>query len=157
MNEGRLVITVDDPRSPELAAIVERHLSFAREVTPPELVFAFDLDRLVDPSVTFVGARLGGEVVGMGALKVLEPGHGELKSMHTVAEVRRLGVARAIVEHLLDVAVGLGLSRVSLETGTQPEFEPARRLYARLGFRPCPPFGPYDERSACMTFDLPHS
>ena len=49
-----------------------------------------------------------------------------------------------------------GYARVSLETGAQPEFEPARRLYASSGFVPCPPFGTYreDPNSVFMTLAL---
>lgn len=146
-----LVIAVEDPRQPDVRAVVDRHLAFARAVTPPELVFAFDLESLRAPSITFCVGRVDGEAVAIGALHELDPTHGELKSMHVVAERRGEGLAQAMVEHLLGLALARGMTRVSLETGAEPEFAPARRLYARLGFSPCPPFGPYDERSVCMT------
>jgi len=47
--------------------------------------------------------------------------------------------------------------RVSLETGSQDFFAPARRLYARHGFVECGPFGSYalDPNSVFMSLDLP--
>ncbi|HLY64240.1 MAG TPA: GNAT family N-acetyltransferase, partial [Chloroflexota bacterium] len=45
---------------------------------------------------------------------------------------------------------------LSLETGAQEAFEPARALYATAGFRPCGPFGDYgpSPNSAFMTLSL---
>ena len=44
-----------------------------------------------------------------------------------------------------------GYRRLSLETGSQPEFAPARALYARFGFVECGPFGDY-RLDPCSTF-----
>jgi putative acetyltransferase len=150
---GDFAIAIDDPRRDDVRALLERHLAFAKAVTPPEDVHALELDGLLDASVTFFGLRDEGRLLGVGAIKQLDPGHAELKSMHTVAEARRRGVGRAIVEHLLGVAAERGVSRVSLETGAMDAFAPARSLYASMGFEPCGPFGDYaaSPNSAFMT------
>ena len=88
-------------------------------------------------------ARRATVVVGIAALKRLDDSHAELKSMHTRAEVRRSGIAKALVAHILAFARQAGYERVSLETGTTDEFLPARSLYAGMGFTPCDPFGAY--------------
>jgi len=106
-------------------------------------VHALDIEALVHPSVTFVGYRVDGELLGVGALKDLGDGHGELKSMHTTASARGRGVGGAIVVHLVDLATARGMTRVSLETGTPDGFAAARSLYARQGFVECGPFGDY--------------
>jgi len=95
-------------------------------------------------------------LLGVGAIKQLDPDHAELKSMHTAEEARRRGIGRAIVDHLLAVAAERGVSRVSLETGAMDAFAPARSLYASVGFVPCGPFGDYAEspNSAYMTLLL---
>jgi putative acetyltransferase len=61
-----------------------------------------------------------------------------------------------MLAHILAKARARNYAWVSLETGTQPEFEPARRLYASSGFQPCPPFGSYreDSHSEFMTLAL---
>lgn len=141
----RFVIEVDDPRRDVVVALLEAHLAFARSVTPAENVCALDLDGLLEPSITFFSARADGELLGVGALKQLEPGHVELKSMHTAGAARRRGVGRALVAHLVAVAAARGARRVSLETGTAAAFEPARALYLGAGFVPCGPFGDYSE------------
>ncbi len=101
-------------------------------------------------------ARLHGELVGVGAIKQLAVDHGELKSMHTRSSGRGQGVGRAMVTALVDIARTRGYRRVSLETGTQDEFAPARALYASMGFETCPPFGDYtaNPHSVCMTLAL---
>jgi putative acetyltransferase len=152
----QFVIDVDDPGRDDVRALLERHLAFARAVTPPEDVHALEPDGLLDPSVTFFSLRDDGRLLGVGAIKQLDPDHAELKSMHTAEEARRRGVGRAIVDHLLAVAAERGVSRVSLETGAMDAFAPARSLYASVGFVPCGPFGDYAESpsSAYMTLLL---
>jgi putative acetyltransferase len=151
-----LIVSTDDPRRDDVRALLEAHLAFAYEVTPAEGVFALDVDGLLDPSVTFVSARRSGALLGVGALKEIDAAHAELKSMHTTAVARRQGVGRAIVGHLLAVAAKRRYERVSLETGTEDEFAPARALYEGLGFTPCERFGQYVDSptSACMTIRI---
>jgi putative acetyltransferase len=149
-------ISVDDPRADDVRALLGRHLEFARATTRPEEVFALDVDGLVDPSVTFFSLRADGRLLGVAALKRLDDGHGEVKSMHTAEEERGGGVARQLVDHLIGVARERGYRRLSLETGRGPAFEPAHRLYASAGFIPCEAFGDYvpSPRSAYMTLAL---
>jgi putative acetyltransferase len=139
-----------------VAALLRVHLARARELSPPEHVHALDIDGLLDPAVTFFSARRDGLLLGVGALKELDPTHGEVKSMHTAAAARRQGVGRAMVEHLLAVARQRDYRRVSLETGTGDDFRPARTLYAAAGFSTCPPFSHYTDNpySTCMTIVL---
>jgi putative acetyltransferase len=150
------MISADDPRRPEVLEILQRHLTFARSETPPEHSFALDADGLMDPAVTFFSytddsPTGAGAVLGVGAIKELDPGHAELKSMHTAAEARGRGVGRAMLSHLLSVARERGYRRVSLETGTTPGFAAARAMYASAGFQPAEPFGGY-QRTEDNTF-----
>lgn len=151
-----LVIDVDDPRRNDVRELVETHLAFARRVTPPEDVHAVGVDGLLESSVTVFAARLGDELVGIGALRELDPVHGEIKSMHTRIDRRGRGIGRAMVDHLVAVAAARGYRQVSLETGTMDAFAPSRALYEATGFEPCPPFGEHDEspNSICMTQHL---
>lgn len=136
-------IEVDDPRKPDVRALLERHLTFSLETSPPEHSFALDVDGLLDPVITFYTYRVSGELLGIGALKELDPAHGEIKSMHTAAAARGRGVGRAMLTHLLGVAWSRDYTRVSLETGTMAEFTAARALYSSAGFSPCEPFADY--------------
>jgi len=147
------IIEVDDPRRDDVRVLLDQHLAFARGVTPPEDVHALDLDGLLDPAITFFSLRVDGTVLGVGAIKQIDPTHAELKSMHTAEAARRRGIGRAILDHLLAVAAERGVLRVSLETGAMEAFAAARSLYADAGFVPCGPFGDYETSpsSAFMT------
>jgi putative acetyltransferase len=151
-------ISIDDPQADDVRDLLERHLAFANEHSPPEDVHALDANGLLDPAVSFFSFRLNGELLGVGALKQLDGDHAELKSMHTAEAARGRGIGRAMVDHLIRVARERGLRRVSLETGTMPAFAAARSLYTKMGFLPCGPFGDYGEspNSACMTLFLDH-
>lgn len=146
-------IRVDDLHGPAIRALLEEHLQDMRRISPPESVHALDLDGLRKPEITFWTAWSGSELVGCGALKTLDATHGEIKSMRTSRTHRRTGAGRAMLHHILEEARRRGLQRLSLETGSQPDFEPARQLYASFGFDVCGPFGGYveDPYSVFMT------
>jgi putative acetyltransferase len=151
-----VVIAVDDPRAEDVCQLLAAHLAFAHENSPPEDVHALDLTGLLDPAVSFFGARVDGQLVAIGALKRLDPDHAELKSMHTAAHVRGQGYGRAMLDHLIGVARRRGYRRLSIETGTGSVFAPARSLYKGAGFAECPPFADYfvSPNSVCMTMEL---
>ncbi len=149
-------IRVDDPRAPDVRALLALHLTFARAQTPPEDAHAMDVDGLLDRAVTFFGYRAGGTLLAVGALKRLDRDHAEIKSMHTAQAARGRGLGRMMLDHLIAVARERGYRRLSLETGSMAAFAPARSLYASAGFEPCEPFGDYREspNSTYMTLRL---
>ena len=151
-----LIIAVEDPDAADVRALLDRHLTFARDQSPPEHVHARDTEAWADPDLTLFGARRDGSLMGVGAIRRLDDTHAELKAMHTRAEARGQGVGQAMLVHLVRVAEARGYQRVSLETGTMDAFAPARTLYRKAGFRPCAPFGPYtvNPYSVCMTMAL---
>ena len=139
-----MTIALDDPRAADVRALLEAHLAFNRAASPPEDVHALDVDELCAPDVLFFSARDdSGALLGVGALRRLDDEHGEIKSMHTLQRARKRGVARMMLEHLVETARRDGCTRVSLETGSMDEFAPARALYTSAGFVECEPFGDY--------------
>ncbi|MGH3650044.1 MAG: GNAT family N-acetyltransferase [Acidimicrobiia bacterium] len=149
-------VAADDARRADIVALLDRHLDFARGVTPPEDAHALDLEELLHPSVTFFSLRDDSRLLGIGAIKQLDDTHIELKSIHTAEQARGNGVGRAIVDHLIAVARDRGATRVSLETGAMEAFAPSRALYARVGFVECEPFAEYSpsRNSTFMTLEL---
>ena len=149
-------IALDDPRAEDVRDLLQRHLTFARSVTPPEDAHALDLEGLLDPAILFFSYRAGGELLAIGALRHLDDEHAEVKSMHTVEAARGRGIGRAMLDHLIGVARERGYRRVSLETGAMAAFAPARSLYLNAGFEPTGPFGDYREsrNSVCLTLAL---
>lgn len=151
-----MLIRRDDLTGPEIAELLRQHLATMALHSPPESIHALDLAALRVPEITFWTVWEGTDVLGCGALKELDPRHGEIKSMHTAARFRRRGVAAAMVRHILDEACRRAYRRLSLETGSMEGFAPARALYAGFGFAPCGPFAGYvlDPNSAFMTLAL---
>lgn len=152
-NDDGMRIAADDPLRSDVLALLREHLDDMRATSPPESIHALDPDALVDPSITFWTARRDGQLLGCVALRELADGHGELKSMRSSNIARGTGVGRALLGHVLDEVRARRYRRVSLETGSQDFFEPARRLYASAGFVECEAFEPYtpDSNSTFMT------
>ncbi|MFG2863445.1 GNAT family N-acetyltransferase [Streptomyces sioyaensis] len=146
-------ISIDDLSAPDVVELLEGHIRELRGVTPPESVHALDFEGLRRPEVTFWSVRERGELLGCGAIQRLGRRHGEIKSMRTSVAAQRKGVAGALLQHMISEARRRGFWRLSLETGTEEFFAPARALYEKFGFDYCPPFGDYQEdpNSAFMT------
>ncbi len=143
----------DDLSSPEVQALLAAHVADMYRISPPGSVHVLNLEGLRKPEVRFYTLWIDGQLAGCGALKELDPTHGELKSMRTAEGFRGRGVGGAMLAHLLAEARARGYTRVSLETGSQPFFAPAWALYEGAGFRDCPPFDHYveDPNSRFMT------
>lgn len=148
-----LTISREAPTGADLGLLMERHTADMHADTPPESIHMMDASALDTPSVAFFVMRENGVPVGMGAFKRLDARHAEVKSMHVLAELRGRGLSRRMLDHLLAKAKAAGFTRLSLETGSQPFFLPARRLYEKAGFTECPPFEGYalDPNSVFMT------
>jgi len=138
-----LTIAIDDPARADVTALLNTHAAFALAESPPGTCHFLDVAGLKTADIQFWSARRDGALVGVAALKTLSPDHGEVKSMHVAETARGQGVAQALMAHLISVARDQRLTRLSLETGNSAGFQSALRLYARLGFVPCPPFGGY--------------
>jgi putative acetyltransferase len=147
------VIARESPLGADLTLLMERHTADMHAETPPESIHMMDASALAIPEVAFYVMREDGRAIGMGAFKTIAPDHGEIKSMHVLHEVRGRGLSKAMLQHLEAEARAMGLTRLSLETGAEPIFVPARELYARAGYAECPPFGSYkpDPHSVFMT------
>ena len=148
-----IAITTEKSLTDELAQILQAHWLFCTSSTPIEHVYALHASKLFSPDITVFSARIDGEIVGVGAIRKLDAHHAELKSMHTLAKSRGSGVGKAMVAHIEDFAKRSGIERISLETGTNETFRPARELYNSLGYESCEAFGDYvlSEDNTCMT------
>lgn len=151
-----LSVEPDNPARTDVLALLNEHLQHMYALSPAESVHALDLERLQLADITFWTARDGDLLLGCGALKELNPEHGEVKSMRTPTALRGRGAGRALLEHILKEARRRHYKRLSLETGPQEAFIPAVRLYESVGFSVCGPFGEYkpDPYSLFMTLVL---
>ena len=147
-----VVISADSPAAADVQVVLRRHWAFLDApkhtvngfLSTPDANHYLTTKELLAPAVSFFSARENGSVVAIGAIVEIGDGHGEIKSMHTVAERRGQGLGRRMLVHLIGVARERRFARVSLETGSMPEFAPAHALYASLGFIECEPFASYE-------------
>lgn len=151
-----MLIQVDDPRRHDVRSLIAEHLRDMHSTTPAESVHAIGVDDLCADDVTLWSARVGDELVGIGALKALDETRGEIKSMRTPAAHRGRGVASHILEAILAEARSRSYTHVLLETGSGDAFVAARKFYARYGFTERGPFADYtdDPNSTYMELGL---
>ena len=82
--------------------------------------------------VLLLVADPAGEVVGTAAVRLLEPGVGELKRMWLRPSCQGRGLGRRLMDACLDEARRLGCRALRLDT--QAKLEAAVRLYRAYGF-----------------------
>lgn len=139
-------IELDDPLAPDVRALLDEHLAEMRRTSPPESVHALEPAALAAPEIVFLTARDDdGTLLGCGAVKTLSSAEAEVKSMRTAPEARGRGVAAAVLAEIVAVSRRSGADRLLLETGAEPFFDPAVRLYTRHGFVPTAPFADYTD------------
>lgn len=91
-------IIAGDCEDARVLDLVRVHLEGMHAHSPPGNVFALDLSGLTSPDLSFYTAWDGETLLGMGALKALGDGSGEIKSMRTDPAHLRKGVAARLLE-----------------------------------------------------------
>ena len=123
--------------------LLKKHFIELRSVSPEGSTHVLDIDGLKDPSIKFWSLWKNNELMGCGALKFLDNNHGEFKSIRISDKFRQKGFGIKVIEHLINQAKELKITKISIETGAGIFFEPARKLFLRCGFKKCEPFAHY--------------
>ena len=149
-------IKTDDLTGTKIRALLTLHLGDAYKNSPPDSVYALDIKALQKPNISFWSVWEDGALLGCGALKQISPSHGEIKSMRTDARALSRGVGSKVLTHIIGQAKARGYARLSLETGNNEPYAPARALYSKFGFTVCGPFADYTLSgfSVFMTLEL---
>ena len=139
--------------NPEVHELLVKHFIELRSVSPAGSAHVLDIDGLKDPSIKFWSLWEESNLVGSGALKFLDRGHGEFKSIRVNDKSRGIGNGLKVINHLINEAKKLNIKRLSLETGAGNFFLNARKLFNKCGFERCEPFSHYrkDINSVYMT------
>lgn len=133
-----VTIAIETPLQDDIRGLVSQLNDYMIPLTPREFQFQLTVEQMAEPAVTlFVARDDDGRAIGMGALKVHDSGPGEVKRMYTLPEVRGQRVGARILARIEELAREKGLTRLVLETGEAPGFEPAWRIYERGGFQVC--------------------
>jgi len=140
----------------EVNNLLKKHFIELRLVSPAGSTHVLDIDGLKNPSIKFWSLWENNKLVGCGALKFLEKNHGEFKSIRVADEFKKTGIGERIINHLIEEAKKLKISKLSIETGAGDFFLPARNLFSKFGFKSCPPFAHYkdDPNSCYYTLDI---
>lgn len=136
-------IVHDDLEGAQTQELLRIHAAGMLATSPEGSCHFLDLAGLRSPDVTVWSIWDGDDLAGLGALREIDPSHGEVKSMRTAESHLGRGVGRAMLEHIVTTARLRGYRRLSLETGSGPAFDAARRLYERYGFEATGPFADY--------------
>tara|TARA_B100000965_G_scaffold364849_1_gene348806 strand:+ start:633 stop:1088 length:456 start_codon:yes stop_codon:yes gene_type:complete len=140
----------------EVNDLLNKHFIELRSVSPAGSTHVLDIAGLKDKSIKFWSLWENNELVGCGALKFIEKNHGEFKSIRVADKFRNKGIGEKIINHLIEEAKKLEISKLSIETGAGKFFLPARYLFSKFGFKKCPPFAHYkeDNNSCYYTLNL---
>ena len=130
---------------PEVNQLLKKHFIELRAASPEGSAHVLDIPGLKVPSIKFWSLWENDQLMGCGALKFLDKDHGEFKSIRIHDNFRGKGNGIKIINHLIDEAKKLDIKRISIETGAGKFFAPARKLFDKCGFKPCPPFAHYKE------------
>ena len=141
------------PTARRLIRALDRELS---ERYPEEGATHFRLDpeEVAEERGVFLVAYAGGEPLGCGAIRRIDPETAEIKRMYVEPNARGRGVGRMVLAALETEGRRLGVKRIVLETGER-QLE-ALALYGQSGFSRIPAFGEYagSPSSVCMGKEL---
>ena len=130
---------------PEVNELLTKHFIELRAASPEGSAHVLNIPGLKVSSIKFWSLWESEKLMGCGALKFLEKGHGEFKSIRVNDKFRNKGYGIKIINHLIEEAKKLDIRRLSIETGAGKFFEPARKLFDKCKFEPCKPFAHYKE------------
>jgi len=148
-----VTIATEDPTSPEAVWCLEQYFSeialrfeggFDRSRCRP-----LDAPDMAPPAGLLLVARLRGEPVGCGALRLHGRGPAEIKRMWVAPSARGLGLGRRLLSELEQRARLAGAAAVRLDTNRA--LTEAIALYRSTGYREVPPFN--DEVHAHYWFE----
>ncbi len=145
-----VTVAFENPTNPDLAAMHDARIEFSLDGYAPEDCFTPPVAALGNTDMRFRVARLGGQAVGMAALR-LDDGWGEIKAVFVDPQARGKGVARALMLALEETARSEGLTKLRLETGNL--HKDALVFYPRLGWVEIPRFDPYPENDTSIYFE----
>ena len=137
----------------EVNELLIKHFIELRSVSPEGSAHVLDINGLKDPAIKFWSLWENDELMGSGALRFLDKGHGEFKSIRVNDKFRNKGYGFKVIGYLTEEAKKLNIKKLSLETGSGEFFAPARSLFDKFGFKVCVPFSHYkkDENSIYMS------
>ncbi len=142
LTASMVTVTVTDPRDRDARACVHAYFTELGQRFEtgfdPGRTLPVDDDRFTPPAGLFLVARLHGEAVGCGGLKLHGDGPAEIKRVWVSPTVRGLGLGRRMLAELETRASAHGAPAVRLDTNRA--LTEAIALYRASGYREVPAF-----------------
>ena len=129
----------------EVNKLLIKHFEELSSVSPEDRGHVLDIAGLKNPSIKFWSLWIEDKLFGCGALNFITENHGEFKSIRIADNFRNKGNGVKLINYLIREAKKLKIKKISLETGTNEFFNPARKLFNKCGFKICKPFANYKE------------
>jgi DNA-binding MarR family transcriptional regulator/GNAT superfamily N-acetyltransferase len=137
LHASLVAIAVEDPRTRDAAWCLARYREELEgrfdEGFDPRRSISAEPHELTPPAGLLLVARLRGQPVGCGALKLRSDAAAELKRMWVAQDVRGVGIGRRVLAELEAHARRAGVRTVRLETNRS--LAEAISLYRRSGYR----------------------
>jgi ribosomal protein S18 acetylase RimI-like enzyme len=132
-------ITPSDHAFGEVAALFDDYRVHYGQLTSPQLTRDWLHDQIVQHRMNIAAAMHAGQACGFITTTVMPASlmlgtAWSIRDLYVAPQHRRGGIARALLQHVIDDARAAGAHRVSLQT--EADNTPALRLYAALGFQP---------------------
>jgi putative acetyltransferase len=144
-------IIESDPQGADAMALLHAAAIEARKLYPElhDAVAPWPSNPPTPPRGAYFVAYDATQPVAMGAHRPLDQTTTEVRRMYVMADARRAGLGRDILQRIEEHAKSQGFTRLVLETGNRQL--PAMRLYESCGFQRIAPFGDYvdDPTSVC--------
>ena len=131
--------------NPKVHELLSKHFVELRAASPEGSAHVLDIPGLKVSSIKFWSLWQDENLIGCDALKFLEKGHGEFKSIRIHDNFRNKGYGIDVINHLINEAKKLKIKKLSIETGAGDFFLPARKLFKKCKFEECQPFAHYKE------------
>jgi GNAT superfamily N-acetyltransferase len=143
----------NDDQKEKAGALIREYLEWLNEHVKHDYGIEFNVDSMIEsdlsdrhkffpPTGRFYLVLYDDAVAGVGCLKKLEEGVGEVQRMYVRPAFRGKGLGRAIINRLVDDARSIGYRQLKLES---LEFlKEAHLLYKSIGFQE---IIPYDDNS----------
>ena len=139
----------NEEQKEQAGALVREYLEWLNERIQRDYAIEFNVEAMINsdlsesdkfhpPGGRFYIVRYGDECAGVGCLKRLDEGVGEIQRMYVPPRYRGMGIGRAITERLINDARLIGYRQLKLES---LEFlGAAHSLYRSVGFHEIDPY-----------------
>jgi len=137
------VITAERPDTADAITLISELEAQLEPLYPKTSRHGYSIEKLMKQGGAFFVTQHDGVLAGCGGIELFGAEYGEIKRMYVRPQLRGLGLARLMLDHLATYAQQCNIHLLRLETGIHQK--EAIALYEGMGFKRIAPFGTYQE------------